>query len=91
MTFHATGDALVGLSLRDGDEIRRQKVLKSSAMIATISNPLANSATMNCHPIRTTRMMASSATRLVEASSNAIAAVKFAPLRNSERASATAA
>ena len=36
-------------------------------------------------------MMPSSITRLVEAISNAIAAVKFAPLRNSDRASATAA
>jgi hypothetical protein len=72
---------------RSGD----RKALKSSAMVATISNPPTNSATMNCHPIRTTRMMASSATRLVEASSNAIVAVKFAPLRNSERANATAA
>ena len=35
--------------------------------------------------------MPSSTTRLVEAISKAIAAVKFAPLRNSERASATAA
>ncbi len=34
-------------------------------------------------------MMPSSITRLVEANSNTIAAVKFAPLRNSERASAT--
>ena len=36
-------------------------------------------------------MMPSSTTRLVEAISNAIAAVKFAPLRNRERANATAA
>src|SRR4029078_738229 len=36
-------------------------------------------------------MMRSSKTRLVEAISKAIAAVKFAPLRNSERANATAA
>ena len=36
-------------------------------------------------------MMPSSMTRLVDAISNAIAAVKLAPLRKSERASATAA
>jgi hypothetical protein len=36
-------------------------------------------------------MMPSSTTRLVEAISNAIAAVKCAPLRKIERASATAA
>src|SRR5262249_18242347 len=38
-----------------------------------------------------TMMMLSSRTRFVEAISNAIAAVKFAPLRKIERASATAA
>jgi len=36
-------------------------------------------------------MIPNSITRLVEANSNAIAAVKSAPLRSSERASATAA
>ena len=36
-------------------------------------------------------MLPSSMTRLVEANSNAIAAVNFAPLRKSERANATAA
>ena len=36
-------------------------------------------------------MIPSSITKLVEANSNTIAAVKFAPFRNSERASATAA
>ena len=36
-------------------------------------------------------MIPSSMTRFVEANSNAIAAVKSAPLRNSDRASATAA
>ena len=53
--------------------------------------PPTNSAAANCHPIRITRMTPSSITRLVEAISKAIAALKFAPLRNSERASATAA
>ncbi len=36
-------------------------------------------------------MMPNSTTKLVEPISNAMAAVKFAPLRNSDRASATAA
>ena len=36
-------------------------------------------------------MIPSSITRLVEAISNAMAAVKLAPLRNNDRASATAA
>ena len=55
-----------------------------------IGAPIA-SASMNCHPISTSMMMLSSSTRLVEAISNAIAAVKSAPLRNKDRASATAA
>ena len=46
---------------------------------------------MNCHPSRTAITIPSSITRLVEAISNAIAAVKSAPLRKSERASATEA
>ncbi len=53
--------------------------------------PPTNSANVNCHPISTARITPSSTTRLVEAISNAIAAVKLAPLRNSDRASATAA
>ena len=53
--------------------------------------PPTNSASVNCQPISTARMMPSSITRFVEANSNAIAAVKFAPLRKIERASATAA
>jgi len=56
-----------------------------------ISGPPANSARVNCQPIRSARITPSSMTRLVEAISNAIAAVKSAPLRNSARASATAA
>jgi hypothetical protein len=53
--------------------------------------PPTNSASVNCHPIRSARITPSSITRLVDAISNAIAEVKFAPLRNSDRASATAA
>src|ERR1700677_5328855 len=53
--------------------------------------PPANSASVNCQPMSSARMIPSSITRLVEAISNAIAAVKLAPLRNSERANATAA
>lgn len=45
---------------------------------------------MKCQPI-SARITPSSTTRLVEAISNPIAAVRFAPLRNSERASATTA
>src|SRR5207244_9351197 len=56
-----------------------------------ISGPPTNSASVNCHPIKTARMMPSSMTRLVDANSKAIADVKSAPLRNRERASATAA
>ena len=56
-----------------------------------ISGPPMNSPSVNCQPSRSAMMMPSSMTRLVEAISNAIAAVKSAPLRNSARASATAA
>src|SRR5260370_37940210 len=53
--------------------------------------PPTNSAAVNCQPINRARITPSSTTRLVEPISNAIAAVKFAPLRISERANATAA
>ena len=53
--------------------------------------PPTNSANVNCQPMSKARMMPSSITKLVEAISKAIAAVKLAPLRNSDRASATAA
>ena len=53
--------------------------------------PPTNSASVNCQPISSARITPSSITRFVEAISNAIAAVKSAPLRNSARASATAA
>src|ERR1700731_2708295 len=70
---------------------RDRKILKSTAIITIINGPPVNSASANCQPIRTIRMTLSSATRLVEASSNAIAAVKSAPFRKIERANATAA
>src|SRR5437773_9067815 len=71
--------------------LRDKNLLNSSAMITTINGPPTNSAAANCQPMSTMMMMVSSATKLVEASSKAIAAVKFAPLRKIERASATAA
>src|SRR6266498_3631224 len=63
----------------------------SSASSTIISGPPTNSAAVNCQPSSTARMMPSSTTRLVEANWNAIALVKSAPLRNTERAIATAA
>ena len=60
-------------------------------MTTIMIGPPTNSATVNCQPISRARITPSSITRLVEAISNAIAAVKSAPLRNSARASATAA
>ena len=54
-------------------------------------NPPTNSAATNRHPISRPRMIPSSITRFVEANSNAIDAVKSAPLRKRERARATAA
>src|SRR5207253_4549399 len=68
-----------------------RKILKNIAMITTINRPPANSASANCQPIRTIKMMLSSATRFVDATSKAIAAVKSAPFRKIDRASATAA
>src|SRR4051794_8139131 len=53
--------------------------------------PPTNSASVNCQPSRSARITPSSITRLVLAISKTIAALKLAPLRNSERASATAA
>ena len=50
-----------------------------------------NSARVNCQEISSARMMPSSMTRFVLAISKTMAAVKPAPLRNSDRASATAA
>src|SRR5579859_2625852 len=64
---------------------------KSTAMKITIKRPPTNSAAVNCHPIRTIKIIPSSITRLVEASSNAIAETKLAPFWKMERASATAA
>src|SRR5689334_17211843 len=61
----------------------------ASTMI--ISGPPTNSAAVNCQPISRARMMPNSTTRLVEPISNAMAAVKLAPLRNRDRARATAA
>src|SRR6202790_5109153 len=52
----------------------------STTNSATISGAPMNSASVNCQPKNTSMMMASSTTRLVEAISNAIAAVKWAPL-----------
>ena len=53
--------------------------------------PPTYSARVNCQPSRRAMMMPSSMTRLVEAISKVMAAVKSAPLRNKARANATAA
>ena len=53
--------------------------------------PPTNSARVNCHEISRARMIPSSMTRFVLAISKTMAAVKLAPLRSSDRASATAA
>lgn len=62
-----------------------------STRSSTMTGAPMNSANMNCQPRNASMMMLNSSTRLVEAISKAMAAVKFAPLRKSERASATAA
>jgi hypothetical protein len=70
---------------------RRRKARKTSASSTIMSGPPTNSPSVNCQPRISAMMIPSSITRLVEANSNAIAAVKSAPVRKSERASATAA
>jgi hypothetical protein len=74
-------------STRQGRRVARN----SSARKTIIRGPPRNSARVNCQPSRTAMMMPSSMTRLAEANWNAIAAVKLAPLRKIDRASATAA
>ena len=71
--------------------LSRRNSRKATASTTIITGPPVNSASVNCQPISSARITPSSMTRFVEAISNAIAAVKPAPLRNSERASATAA
>ena len=56
-----------------------------------MTGPPTNSAAVNCQPSRSARITPISTTRLVEANSNAIADVKCPPLRNIDRANATAA
>ena len=71
---------------------RRRRTIRNSTASSTIMiGPPTNSAAVNCQPISSASRTPSSTTRLVEAISKAIAAVKLAPLRNSDRASATAA
>src|ERR1700731_4625827 len=69
----------------------RSRSLNSTAISTIMIGPPGNSARVNCQPMSKARITPSPITRLVEAISNAIAAVKRAPLRNSDRASATAA
>src|SRR6058998_209562 len=59
--------------------------------MAIIRSPPMNSASVNCHPSSRTMMIPSSMTRFVDANSKVMAAVKLAPLRKIDRASATAA
>src|SRR2546430_1702897 len=59
---------------------RFRKRRKRIARKTIISGPPTNSPSTNCQPSRSAMMIPSSITRLVEANSNAIAAVKSAPL-----------
>lgn len=63
----------------------------NTTRIATIIVAPMNSAAANCHPIRTTMMLASSATRFVDVNSKTMAAAKCTLFRKMERATATAA
>ena len=64
---------------------------KITVMRTIMIGPPTNSAAVNCHPSKSAMMMPNSTTRLVEAISKTMAAVKSAPFRNSPRARATAA
>ena len=68
-----------------------RKLRSNRARTTIITGPPTNSAAVNCQPSSSPRMRPSSITRFVEANWNAIAEVKLAPLRNSDRAMATAA
>ncbi len=68
-----------------------RKRRKSRARNKIMSGPPTNSARVNCQPISRAMISPSSITRFVDANWKAIAAVKSAPLRTSDRASATAA
>src|ERR1700760_936936 len=69
----------------------RRKRRKRTASTTIMTGPPTNSASVNCQPLSRARITPGPMTRLVEAISNAMAAVKLAPLRNSAGASATAA
>jgi hypothetical protein len=68
-----------------------RKARNSSTSSTIMMGPPTNSPRVNSHPRRIAMMIPSSMTRLVEANSKTIAAVKSAPLRKIERARATAA
>src|SRR5437764_8798738 len=61
-----------------------RNVRKRTTKRTTISGAPTNSASVNCQRSRANMMMLSSKTRLVEAISNAMAAMKCAPLRKIE-------
>ncbi len=65
--------------------------LNTIASSTTISRPPSSSAPRNCQPSRMSNTSPSSKTRLVDANSKMIALAIVAPLRNKDRAIATAA
>ena len=91
MAFHGAGDAALGLVPGLPSSRSLSSSRNATAIITIMTGPPVNSARVNCQPMSRARITPSSMTRLVEAISNAMAAVKLAPLRNSDRASATAA
>jgi hypothetical protein len=71
---------------------RRDTIVRSTTTITRIMiGPPMNSAAANCQPSSTASRIPSSSTRFVDASWNAIDAVKSAPFLKIERARATAA
>jgi hypothetical protein len=91
MSFHTSGNASIGLLPGFAHQLRRQKGAKQKHHDGDHDGCTDEFRKANSQPISTIMMMLSSITRLVDASWNATAAVKLAPLRNTERASATAA
>src|SRR5271156_3531365 len=91
VAFHRTVSPRSAWRRAASMSLERTKSRNSTASTTIISGPPTNSAAVNCQPISRARMMPNSTTRLVEPISKAMAAVKLAPLRNSDRARATAA
>ena len=91
VTFHRPRQALFGLCLGRLEEPLTQEQAEEEGDQDDHERSTYELGQGELPPMSRARMTPSSTTRLVEAISNAMAAVKLAPLRNSDRARATAA